>query len=171
MPAGRTQFTGASGQYFVAHGLSLRDLCATITIGNAPGIDILVSADGGLSTMGIQVKTSRNAYRSSRYGREGYEWDVGANVIGKQSAIFWYAFVDLQATDDGWNPQVYFVPSKWVAEFVQPDFSRYVYFLPMTAVDLCHNKWDNIKKVLEQEESILHFAATWPDDKLVRWGV
>lgn len=171
MGAGKSQYIGAAGQYFVAYGLSLRGANAWLTVGNAAGVDIMVSPDGGLSTLSIQVKTSRNAHRRNRYGSEGYEWDVGASVIGKQSPSFWFAFVNLQESETGWEPEVYFVPSKWVAEFVKPNWARFLYFLPGIGADLCRNKWELIPKFLSGDTSVANMASSWPEDKLVRWGV
>jgi hypothetical protein len=170
MGIGKSQLTGATGQYYVAYELSLHDLCATLTIGNAAGVDILVSKDQGLNSLSIQVKTSRNAWRRNRYGSEGYEWDVGSSVINKQSTSFWYALVNLNESKDGCKPEIFFVPSKWVAEFVKPTFSRKIYFLPMTASSLCKHKWENIRDCLDNKQDAIAFASTWPEDKLVRWG-
>jgi len=171
MSIGKSQFIGAAGQYYVAYGLSVREICASITVGNSPGVDILVSKDGGLKNVSIQVKTSRNAYRKKVYGREGYEWDVGKSVVGKQSPKFWYAFVNLQSEDDlKWNPEVFFVPSKWVAEFVKSDWTRYLYYLPISAKELCYEKWDNIKRCLDDDQEVFEYSQSWPEDLLVRWG-
>ncbi len=139
MTTGKTQFVGTAGQFFVAYGLSVRQINAAITLGNAPSVDLMASSSDGKRTLSIQVKTSRDAYRRNKYGHEGYEWDVNKGVIGKHHESFWYAFVNLQESNESWDPQVFFVPSKWVAEFVTPDFSRYMYFLPTTAKDLTFN--------------------------------
>jgi hypothetical protein len=171
MAKGKSQFVGASGQYFVAYELSVRDIIANITIGNAPGIDILVTDDQGLKSVSIQVKTSRNAWRNNRYGHAGCEWDVNASVIGRQSTNFWYAFVDLQEQENNVNPRTFIVPSKWVAEFVLPGWSRNMYFLPQTAFDLVLNRWDHIIGTLNGKEETTIFASKWAEDKLVRWGV
>src|SRR5207247_3894884 len=113
------------------YGLAVREVNASLTLGNAPSVDVLASSSDGKHMLSFQVKTARNAYCQNRYGHEGFEWDVGAGVIGKYREAFWYALVDLREQNDAWNPTLFFVPSRWVAEFVKPDWSRFRYFLPM----------------------------------------
>ena len=85
MGTGKSQFTGTAGQFYVAYGLSIREINAAITLGNAPSVDLMASSSDGKRTLSIQVKTSRNAYRRNRYGHEGYEWDVSKSVINVSS--------------------------------------------------------------------------------------
>jgi len=85
MAQGRAQFIGAAGQYYLAFGLAVRQIHASITLGNAPSVDVLASSSDGKHSLAFQVKTARNAYRRNRYGSEGFEWDVGKGVIGKYS--------------------------------------------------------------------------------------
>ena len=127
MSEGKHQFIGASGQFYVAHQLTKLSIHASITIGNAPHVDIIAASADGAKSISIQVKTSQDAYRRSRYGREGCEWDVGASVIGKVSPNLWYAFVDLKL-GSVYEPDVYIVPSFWVGNFVKADWSRKMYF-------------------------------------------
>lgn len=169
MVKGKNQFIGTAGQYYVAYELSKRNVHASLTLGNAPFVDIIAAKNDGSGSISIQVKTSSNAYRRKRYGREGCEWDVGAGVIGKSSPSLWYAFVDLEMGKDK-GPSVYIVPSLWVAEFVKPSFTRKLYFLPSTAWDLTKEKWENIVNCLNGDSGIAKFSRSWPEDKLVRWG-
>lgn len=170
MGKGKSQFVGAAGQFYLSYGLAVREINASLTLGNAPSVDVLASSPDGGYSLSFQVKTSRNAYRRNRYGSEGYEWDVGAGVIGKHSESFWYAFVDLQEKEEGWNPVVFFVPSRWVAEFVKPDWSRYMYFLPKTVKPLTSDRWDVVKEYLAGGKAAKRWANDWPQDKLVKWG-
>ena len=170
MAQGRTQFVGAAGQYYVAYGLAVREVNVSIALGNVPSVDLFASSPDGRHSMTMQVKTSRNAYRHRRYGGEGYEWDVGRAVIGKYGESFWYAFADLQEENNGWSPQVFFVPSRGVAEFVKPDWSRFMYFLPVTAYDLTHERWDLVKGYVASEQSAITWANDWPQHLLPKWG-
>ena len=171
MATGRSQFIGASGQFYLAYGLAVREINASLTLGNAPSVDVLASSHDGKYTLSFQVKTSRNAYRPNRYGTEGYEWDVGKGVIGKHRESFWYAFVDLQEEHKTrWSPRIFFVPSRWVAEFVKPDWSRFMYFLPTTAQDLTLERWDLVKGFLSGDKVAIDWANDWPKNKLVKWG-
>jgi hypothetical protein len=103
MARGRAQFTGTAGEFYVAYGPAIREIRASLTLGNAPSVDILVSSENGCRTLSLQVKTARNAYRRNRYGHELHEWDVGASVIGNHAERFSYAFVDLRAKDGNMN--------------------------------------------------------------------
>lgn len=170
MAATNSQFTSASGQFYVAHQLTARGIHASITVGNAPHVDIIAASADGSGAISIQVKTSRNAYRRNRYGREGHEWDVGAASVGTSHESLWYAFVDLRSSETGIDPEVFIVPSLWVGDFVKPNFSRKMYFLPSTADPLSRERWDLIESYLAGDEETRGFANTWPEDKLVRWG-
>ena len=170
MARGRAQFVGAAGQYYLAYGLAVRHINASLTLGNAPSVDVLASSPDGRHSLAFQVKTSSYAYRRKRYGHEGFEWDVGASVIGKHRESFWYAFVDLREEDNAWKPQVFFVPSRWVAEFVKEGWSRYMYFLPMTAKHLTLERWDLVNGYLSGETPAVDWAKDWPADILVKWG-
>ena len=171
MAQGRNQFVGAAGQYFLAYGLAARQVNAGITLGNAPSVDVLASSSDGSRSLAFQVKTSRNAYRRNRYGCEGFEWDVGANVIGKHSEGFWYAFIDLgEQNIRSWSPKIFFVPSKWVAEFVKPGWSRYSYFLPKSVEHLTSERWDLVSGYLASDREAIEWAKSWPETMLVKWG-
>ena len=170
MAKGQSQFIGAAGQFYLAYGLAVRQINASLTLGNAPSVDVLASSPNGLHTLSFQVKTSRWAYRKKHYGSEGFEWNVNAGVIGNYRDSFWYAFIDLQESKEGWNPKVFFVPSRWVAEFVKPDFTRYLYFLPTTVQDLTLERWDMVKGFLSGDKNAVDWANAWPEEKLVKWG-
>lgn len=168
MAKGRSQFVGATGQYYVSYALARRNIHASPTLGNAPVVDVVAAKADGPRSISIQVKTSRNAYRRKRYGREGCEWDVGAGVIGKHNPDFWYALVDLRDETER-QPRVFIVPSYWVSEFVLPSFGRKVFFLPSTAWDLTKERWDMLVASLDDVPKVKEFATSWPEDKLVRW--
>jgi hypothetical protein len=166
---GRAQFVGAAGQYYLAYALAVRNINASLTLGNAPSVDVLASSADGRRVLSFQVKTSRNAYRPKRYGHEGQEWDVGAAVVGKYHESFWYAFVDLHEEATQWSPTVFFVPSRWVAEFVKPDWSRKMYFLPTTALELTRERWDIVQAYLAGQEDAIAWANHWPEHLLQKW--
>lgn len=164
-----TKFIGEAGEHFVAYKLASKELNIGLTLGNSPNVDILVSRNDGLKAISLQVKSSQGAYRKKRYGVEGFEWDVNVKVIGRHSIYFWYVFVDFN-----WNmqnePDIFIVPSKWVAEFVKPDFSRYMYFLPIKAAEKTKNRLDILEAVLNDDNEVLEWADKWDDNILVRWG-
>lgn len=164
-----SNYIGLAGEHFVAYKLSLRELNIGLTLGNTPNIDLLLSTNDGLKCISIQVKSSKGAYRKNRYGDEGYEWDVNKSVVGRSSIDFWYVFVDFN-WHESIEPDTYIIPSKWVAEFVDPEFSRYMFFLPSKAADLTRNRWDLLDYVLKGDEKTISWAMKWDEKILVRWG-
>lgn len=160
-----THSVGETGANYTAYIFSRNNFTVAPTSRNAVGVDLVVCSDDGMESCNIQVKTSSNAYRSNRYECEGYEWQVGFKAIDKWSPNYWYSFVDL-GND---SPDIYLVPSFWVANFVLPDFSRPLFFLPIELADQCRNNTDLIKGILNGDEDIIEFASTWHKD-LVHWG-
>ena len=147
----------------------MREINASLTLGNAPSVNVMASSSDGRRSLSFQVKTSRNAYLRNRYGREGYEWAVGAGVIGNHRESFWYGLIDLQEHEGGWNPIVFFVPSLWVAKFVKPEWSMARYFLPTTVKDLTLDRWDLVQGFLACDKAAIDWANSWPEEKLVKW--
>ena len=177
MATGKSQFIGAAGQFYVAYKLSQHNINASITIGNAPSVDIIASSDDGRYSLSFQVKTSRNAYRNKKWHcGPGYEWSVGASVIGKYKESFWYALIDLQENNGIWNPKVFFVPSEWVAKFVKPEFSMHNYYLSSKTNNLeaiekkTLERWDLVKAYLKGDQMAIDWANNWPENELARWG-
>ena len=158
-----SQFAGSAGQYHVAYCLSVRNIHAAITLGNAPDIDVLASNIDGSRLLSIQVKTSRRAYRKNRYGFEVCEWDVNAGIIDRGSPSLWFAFVDLQENEGVWNPRTFIVPSMWVASFVKPDWSRKMYMLVSSLWEECDGRWDRVTRYLAGNDAeIEEWCATVP---------
>jgi len=167
MVKGKSQFTGLSGEYYIAYCLTVREFHASLTVGNAPNIDVLVSSPDGLNHISIQVKTSRWAYRKNRYGFEVWEWDVGPSAVGRSGDNLWYAFVDLQEKDGNYSPQVFLVPSLWVSDFVQPEWKRKMYLLKVKGEEYCHERWDLINKYFGKNREALNWVKTIPNE--VKW--
>jgi len=162
---GQSQFVGAAGQYYVAYCLSVRSMHAAITIGNVPDVDVIIAQPDGSSSLSIQVKTSRFAYRSKRYGKELCEWDVGVSSVNRFSDNLWYAFVDLQESESpSWNPRVFLVPSLWVGKFVKDDWKRKIYMLPVDAWPKCLERWDHIIAFFNGEADTLHWCRNIPSE-------
>jgi len=165
MARGQTQFVGAAGQYYLAHALSLRQINASVTVGNAPTVDVVASSSDGRRSLAFQVKTARNAYCHNRWGHEGCQWR--APIIGTPSESFWYAFVCLherqREAQTVWNPRIFFVPSLWVAEFVEPDWPQHWYFLPTTLRRLTEDRWDLVEGYLSGNAEAITWAKDWPE--------
>ena len=166
MANAKSQFIGATGQYYVAYGLSSRWLHATITLGNAMGVDILCANAEGTSSLSIQVKTANNAAKNS-YGETGFNWDVGVSAAGKFSPNLWYAFVDLRGNTVEKVPNVYFVPSRWVGMFIEKTWSRKLFYLKTAVASKVENNWDMVKKFLDGDKDIHEWANSLDPD--FRW--
>ena len=173
MSRGRKHFVGQAGQFHVAYCLSVRGYHAAITLGNAPNVDILLSASDGSNLLSLQVKTSTWAHCPKRYGFELCQWDVGESAVGHSNANFWYAFVDLQEkTVDGytsWNPRVYIVPSTWVASMVTANYSRKIYFLRHELWAECAERWDRIDGYFNGSQDTLSWINTNPIESTNSW--
>lgn len=165
----KSKFIGEAGEHYVAYKLARKEYYVGITLGNMPDVDLLLSSKGGLKTISLQIKSSSGAHRRRRYGHEGYEWDVNTSVIGRESLNFWYVFVDFN-WDHQAEPNVYIVPSKWVAEFVKPNFTRKLFFLPKPAADITRNNWELFDKIFDGDVDTLKWASQWDEENLVRWG-
>lgn len=162
---GRSQFIGAAGQHYVAYCLSARGIHAAITLGNVPDVDVLIAKPDGSKLLAIQVKTSRNAYRGNRYGKELCEWDVGAAAVNRFSNNLWYAFVDLRETEEPtWSPRVFLVPSLWVGKFVNEEWSRKLYMLPSEAWPQSLERWDRIELFLNDDKDTLKWCSSIPPE-------
>lgn len=164
----KSQFIGLTGQYYVCYCLAARGFHASLTIGNSPNVDVLVASNSGDKTLSVQVKTSRNAYRRTRYkNSDVHEWDVGRSAIGRSSKNLWYAFVDLQENlTKAYSPIVYLVPSSWVASFVKEEHSRKMFLLKSSASELCKEKWDNIQKYFNEDADIIDWLTNVPLEAL-----
>nr|WP_315597684.1 hypothetical protein [uncultured Cupriavidus sp.] len=170
MAQAKSQFIGAAGQFYLSYALAARHINVSLTLGNAPSVDALASSSDGRRTMAIQVKTAKSA-KKKRYGRLGYEWYVGGAVIGKHAESFVYALLDFKG-DMTMQPDVFFVPSRWVAEFVKPGWKMFLYFLPATAEieALTKNRFDLVQQYLAGQSAALEWVNAWPEDKLIKWG-
>ena len=102
-----SQLAGVAGEYFVAAELSRRDLIASITMRNSPGIDILATNLKAKRTVTIQCKTSR----SSTNG-----WILSDKAESFTPKNHFYVFVRLGATVE--NPKYHIVPARIVAKYV-----------------------------------------------------
>lgn len=100
--------TGATGEFFVAAELSRREFIATLTLKNAPMIDVIATdIEKGIS-LNIQVKT-----RSER-NKQG--WLLGSKVEQKTTVKnHFYIFVNLLEKD--LLPEYYVIPNNIFAEY------------------------------------------------------
>ncbi|RUA22437.1 hypothetical protein DSL92_05620 [Billgrantia gudaonensis] len=101
--------------------MSSRDevIHASLTVGNAPAVDIVAAKADGSRSLSIQVKTSRGACRRRRYGARRLRVGRGRQGLSASTTTLWYALVDLQKRS-GQPPRVSSMPSFWVSEFVLP---------------------------------------------------
>lgn len=118
MPVVNSTLIGTAGTYYVMSQLAIRGFHASCTFGNAPFVDILVSAEDGRKTLTLQVKTAYDAvrYRGRGANRAAHhlEFTLGARLAKTKQENLVAAFVDMKAAEDGATPDVYLVPSKVV---------------------------------------------------------
>jgi|SRR5579884_1837848 len=88
MPAARVQtgLTGAAGEYYVAAELSRRGWLATVTLKNAPRVDVLAQRPTGEMVF-IQTKTAGEGSGGFQLGAKDESGPYGSND--------WYIFVKL----------------------------------------------------------------------------
>src|SRR5215207_595755 len=109
---------GAAGTYYVAARLAHKGLNAAITVGNAPGVDILASLPKGNAAVAIQVKTSAWAWRKRSRTSDtphDYDWAVGKKLALTNEPNLIVALVDLKDPEQNGKiselPDVYIVRS------------------------------------------------------------
>jgi hypothetical protein len=97
--------TGAAGTYFVAAELSRRGYIATMTIRNAPGIDMMVTNTTSTQTANIQVKTNQGSPK---------KWILNVNADTLIADRLFYVLVNLNGQA---VPAFHVVESAIVAEY------------------------------------------------------
>jgi len=102
--------TGASGEFFVAAELSRRGIIATLTIKNAPLIDVIATNLANGKTANIQVKT-----RSER-NKQGWLLNSKVENISSTKNHF-YVFVNLYNINH--LPEYYIIPHNLFATYQQ----------------------------------------------------
>lgn len=107
--------SGVSGEYFVAAELSRKGYIASITLRNTKGVDILCSNSEASKTVGIQVKTNRDSYRS---------WLLNQKAEDYFSENLFYVFVNLN--NNLQSPDFFIVPSKIVAAYCKKSHSHWL---------------------------------------------
>jgi hypothetical protein len=176
MAQGKSQFVGLCGAYYVAYCVTSRGLHASLTVGNAPNIDVLVSAVDGARLLALQVKTSSNAHYPNKYGHVLWEWQVGPSVPELCNDALWYAFVDLRENNGVYKPEVFLVPSHWVAAFCNNSafdtpwkhWGRKVYWLLREIEKDTRERWDLVERFIAGDQEVQESIRTAPQDCLWR---
>ena len=122
-----------------------------MTRGGSPTVDLMVGDLSGRGAVSIQVKTSNWAARSRKKdGKNWWEWDVGRKALELRGDSIFYAFVDLRWDSSvTTGPEVYVVPSEVVANFVKPDWSRFMFWFYEEEQAKYHDRWDLIEQRLK----------------------
>jgi len=140
-----TALTAAAGEHFVAFKLSAMGYPVAMTRGGSPTIDLMVGDINGQAAVSIQAKTSSGARRQYKRNLKNnhWEWDVGAKALTLRGDSIFYVFVDLK-WDTAQIPDVFIVPSKIVAEWVKPHFSRFMFWIMESEADKYRERWEFI---------------------------
>jgi len=118
-----------------------------LTRGGSPTVDLMVGDPRGSATISIQVKTSNGAWRAFKKKPENnhWEWDVGKKGLDLHSENIFYAFVDLRwVADKPACPDVFIVPSSAVADSLEPNSSRYMFWIMENEASKYRERWDLI---------------------------
>ena len=152
MPSRTTAVTAAAGEHFVAYKLSGFGYPVALTRGGSPTVDLMAGDLSGNCTVSIQVKTSSWAWRKYKRKPENnhWEWDVGKRALNLRGTSIFYAFVDLKWDDSKPPlPDVFIVPSNVVADFLGPDWSRYMFWIKSADKPEYFERWDRITTQLD----------------------
>jgi hypothetical protein len=145
--------TGAAGSFFVASRLAYHGIHASVTFGNAPSVDIIVSSADGGSSLAIQVKTTASAGRTRGRGENKvphhYEWDIGEKGARKFRPNLYYALVDLRGFAE--LPDVFIIPSEFIVNWFSrfESLKRYRFHPLIVEIDKFKNDWDSLKKRIQ----------------------
>jgi hypothetical protein len=114
-----TSIKGAIGEFYVASFLSAMGLVVALPRSGVPSSDLLVTTFEGHKTLSLQVKTSLWPMTKSNKWENYWSWHVSNKARECCGDNFWYVFVNAYNWPDSGNqPDIYFVPSKIVAETV-----------------------------------------------------
>ena len=126
------QFTGFTGELFVAYRLSAMGYHVALTRGGVPYVDILVGSSDGHNAVTFQVKTRNQAFsRATKSKKEPacWFWPIGAKAKEYRGKSAFYAFVDLNIgmgdpRSPMPTPDVFIVPADVVASSMCEAFPK-----------------------------------------------
>lgn len=151
-----SQLLGTGGTYYVMAQLALRGFHASCTFGNAPYVDVLVSAPDGHTTLSVQVKTALRAtrYRGRGENRRAYElqWPIGYKAATTSNDNLFFAFVDLFGLEADTVPDVYVVPSEFVKSYCAPWVEEVKWVrlhIPHEQFQCFRNNWEDLSEALK----------------------
>lgn len=110
--------TGTAGEYFVVAELSLRGWLATVTIKNAPGIDVLARHSETGSLIALQTKTAGAGFIFRLKQQDERPTD---------NPYDWYALVGLKPSESPLRPDIYLVPRDVVSKQVAMSHAIWMY--------------------------------------------
>ena len=110
---------GLAGEFFVLAQLARQGYIATLTLGHAKGVDILVSDSRFKSLYRLEVKTTQKGTHYERlFGKSKfYGWPMSLKHESMRDDNLYYCFVCLGNIDE--MPKFFIVPSKKVAKYVR----------------------------------------------------
>ena len=111
---------GACGEHYVAAWLTAHGFIAAIPRAGVPGCDLFVALERGGRALKIQVKTGRQASKTTREEGKIYLWSTAYGALKRKDHEYWYAFLWLNGWPAGPNhPEVFFVPAKRVISYLR----------------------------------------------------
>lgn len=108
-----------AGEYYVLAQLSARGYVATLTLGNAKGVDILVTNQAIDRLFRVEVKTTSLKPRTEALFSTvpAYHWTMSQKHEADATANLVFCFVQIEAVDA--LPRFFLVPSRDVATYVR----------------------------------------------------
>ena len=148
---------GIAGEFYTLAQLSHRDYIATFTMGNAKGVDILVTNSDLNRVYLVEVKTTTKLPRKeSLFGDEKfYIWAMSKKHENRSEDNLIYCFVFLPTPSE--KPKYFLVHSKEVARYVKWQ----------------HEHWLGTRKKTVKDTSMRNFRieASDPNSYEDNWGI
>lgn len=123
--------TALSGEYFVAAELCRRDIVASLTLKNYPGIDIFVYNPTTGKHGTVQVKTTR-VHRSQGY------WMPDPDQIEALGTPF--VFVHLYKSEP---PKFFVIQASKLVSLIKPEGAKY-WYVSIKDLEAYEDQWDNL---------------------------
>lgn len=148
---------GMTGVHYVASRLLYHEIHAAITTGNAPNVDVLAGLKKGTATIGIQVKTTKDAlrYRGRGADKKPYEYQFPLSKKYAKTLIpgLWFAFVDLKNFET--LPDVYILKSEEVVSILEhvEESKWWRLHAPVEEIEQHRNAWHRIEDELARMDN------------------
>lgn len=154
-----------AGEFAVLSQLYLRGYEANLTLGNAKGIDILVTDPSSGKMFKIEVKTSPHKEVSEAFVGTGkfMYWVMGAKHAEKPESDLFYCMVSILS--DG-SFRYFVLPALIIAEYIRDEYAEYLRTHPhiqpkATLMRKLRIALDNPSLYLFEQPSAIKYENNW----------